>query len=184
MTIANGVIFDAESMDQVWPTKVERGRFVSTALRGCHLLERAVNDLSVSVYAAGQRGTGDPEQNQDEAGLPEGYAARIAIHEDLDVMELDFSHLVFSDSHVVNDVYDAVDQAIRRSGRKWYFLINFEDCHTWPEAWIAYAHRSKKVAVNHALGTVRYSTDGATADGQEQFSSRDEALARIAEMRS
>ena len=161
--------------------EVERGRFVSTALRSCQQLERAVHDLAVSVYAAGQKGALTVAPGADDVAAQEGYGDRIDIHDELSVMELDFSHLVFSDSEIVNDVYDAVERAIRRSGRKWYFVINFEECHIWPEAWIAYAHRSKKIAVNHALGTVRYSPAG--EDSEEHFSTRDEALKHIALMK-
>ncbi|MEM7426420.1 MAG: hypothetical protein AAF441_10010 [Pseudomonadota bacterium] len=161
----------------------ERLRFVSTALRSCHLLERAVHDLADTVYAAGRSEPDAPEVSEDID--EDGYVRRVKLHPELHVMELDFSGLVFSNSQIVYDVYDVVDAAIRRSGQKWYFLINMTECSIWPEAWVAFAHRGKKVAVNHAHGTVRFaegsSPSGVTAGGSDTpvYPSRDSALAQI-----
>ncbi len=164
----------------------ERERFVSTALRSCRHLESAVTELAETVYAAGQQ-PAEPQASRGSAAPRTGYGERVMTLDDLDIMEVDFSNLVFANSQVVNEVHDAIEAAIKESGRKWYFLINFEDCSVWPEAWVAFAHRGKKINVNHSLGTVRYSS---SADGDNRadldpdlYASREMALERIEEIK-
>ena len=158
----------------------ERQRFVTTALHSCTQLEHAIEQLSASVYAAAQqtKPARPAEQGQ--------YAKRITRHDDIDIIELDFSDFVFANSDVVNEYYDVIDETARSSGRAWYFLVNFRNCSVWPEAWVAFAHRGKKVAVNFALGTVRYgqdNTSGARMD-PNSMATREAALARIEELKA
>ena len=162
----------------------ERRRFVSTALRGCTQLERSVEELAGTVYAAGQTIESVESLDQGE------YAGRINVLEDIEVIEIDFSEFVFSNSNVVNEFYDAIDGVIRSTGRSWFFLVNNRDCSIWPEAWVAFAHRGKKVAVNHSLGTVRYAERPDSDDASDApfdpdlFASREAALAKIEELKS
>jgi hypothetical protein len=166
----------------------QRLRFVRQALSECKRLEMGVNDLAVSVYAAGRRDKGPASP---KAGA---YADRIQTFSDQEIMELDFSDLAFVSAQMVDEVFDAIDAAIRQSGRAWWLLVNFKRCVIWPEAWVAYAHRTKKVAVNHALGSVRYAEldpkqDGhaaapETAERSDILPSRDAALAQIDAMRA
>lgn len=168
----------------------ERQRFVATALRSCQQLEHAINELANTVYAAGQTEGGAPRRPASTDLAASDYAARIAIDEDADIMELDFSGLVFSSSQIVNEVHDAIEAAIQQSGRKWYFLINYQDLSIWPEAWVAFAHRGKRVNVNFSLGTARYSQASADSGasgggfGEELFLSREMAVAKIDEMKA
>ena len=101
---------------------------------------------------------------------------------------------MFSDSRIVNSFYDVIDELIAATGRKWYLIVNYRNCSIWPEAWVAFAHRGKKVNVNQSLGTVRYTAaEGSEGDdlkrAQESgfdpdlFPSRDLALARLAELK-
>ncbi len=132
----------------------ERLRFVTTALRSCQQLERAVHDLADAVYGAAQA----ESPATPIADSTDGYNARIHPDPVAEIMELDFSDLVFANSDIVYEVFDAIEAEIGRSDRKWYFLINMTGCTVWPEAWVSFAHRGKRVSVNFGLETVRYST--------------------------
>ncbi len=164
----------------------ERQHFIATALRGCQQLEQAIGELADTVYAAGHCAPESPSASTDDTGTPNPYVDRITTHEDTAIMEVDFSELVFSNAQVVNDVHDAIEAAVQASGRKWFFLINYNQVSIWPEAWVAFAHRGKRIAVNFSMGTVRYS-EGAGADSaanRDLYASRAAALAKIDEMKA
>lgn len=160
----------------------ERHRFIETALRECARLEQGVAELAETVYAAGLRAQSRPAT----ALSPEtyrGHAGRIRFHDAIDVVEIDFSDLVFSDSRIVNDVHDVIEAEVGATGRDWYFVVNHRGCSVWPEAWVAFAHRGKKVQAAHALATVRYATAADAGRDPGMLASRDQALARVAELR-
>ena len=171
----------------------ERERFLGTALRGCTRLEQAIKELGEAVYAAGDAAHGqtalDAVAEDDRI-----YAERIKFLYELDAVEIDFSNFKFTSSPIVNHFYDVVERMIEATGRKWYIIVNYQDCSIWPEAWVAFAHRGKKVNVSYSLGTVRYietapADDGAHTPAQpdsfdpDMFASRDMALARLEEMK-
>jgi hypothetical protein len=172
----------------------EHERFLRTALSGCARLERSVQELAKTVYSAGQQA-----QTALSAGLTpdeyRAYADRINVLDDLDIIEVDFSDFAFKNSKIVNEFYDVIEWVVDHTGRDWYFAVNFKDCSVWPEAWIAFAHRGKRVNVSHALGTVRYASQDANERGLQGddpasstdpglFSSREAAFAAIEEMKS
>ncbi|MGI9434072.1 MAG: histidine kinase dimerization/phospho-acceptor domain-containing protein [Geminicoccaceae bacterium] len=171
----------------------ERERFLETALRGCARLERSVDDLAKTVYAAGQ---------QAEPSAPAGasldhyrtYAGRVHVLDEMDTIEIDFGSFEFSSAKIVNDFYDVIERIIDETRRDWYLVVNYGDCSIWPEAWVAFAHRGKRVNMTHSLGTVRYaSRDDAEGGSQTDFrsdsydpnlfDSRDAAFAKIEEMK-
>lgn len=84
------------------------------------------------------------------------YADLIVFHDDLQVMEVDFSHQLFENSAMVNAFYDEIDQQISATGKRWYFLVNYKKCEILPEAWIAFAARGKTVNMAYSMGTVRF----------------------------
>ena len=155
----------------------ERLRFITTALDGCHLLERSIKELADSVYAAGQTANQTNKTPDTAKKIRNGFVDRIHIHEDVQVMELDFSGIVFSSSDVVNEIHDVIDSAIEETDQKWFFLINHTDCRVWPEAWVAFAHRGKKIRVNNALGIERYADVDDQGSTTESYPSREEAIA-------
>lgn len=120
--------------------------------------------------------------------------SRLRFHDLMDVMDVDFSHLTFADSADVNTVYDFIDAQVAETGRKWYFLVNYEDCRIDSDAWFQFALRGKNLNIASSLGSVRYAPPKSTEteirkrSQQEKFESnlfdsRDEALLRIAQMR-
>ena len=65
-------------------------------------------------------------------------------------------------------------------------FVNYRNCTVWPEAWVAFAHRGKKVNVSYSRGTVRY--DERNGDSHlhdpDLFSSRDLAIQHIEQLRA
>lgn len=119
---------------------------------------------------------------------------RIGFYPDLQVMEVDLSELMFSDSSEVNHVYDAIETRVGKTNQKWLFLVNYKNCTILPDAWIAFAHRGKKLNLAYSLGTVRYAIPDRTSNeilekskeenfDPNMFESREDALAALAEMR-
>ena len=120
---------------------------------------------------------------------------RIEFRPDLDVMEVDFSGMSFEHSRDVNDVYDFIEEQINATGRKWFFLVNYENSRIQAPAWVQYARRGKALNEIWALGSVRYAPGSETeADIRLRAESqgfrpnirntRAEALERIAEMKA
>ena len=101
----------------------------------------------------------------------------------------------FFHSRDVDDVYDYIEEAAGETGRKWYFLVNYENCKIMPEAWVRYATRGKRLNERFSLGSVRYSPGSETetdirlrAESQgfrpNIRNSRQEAIERIEEMKT
>lgn len=123
------------------------------------------------------------------------FAPRITFDDATQVMDVDFSHVTFEHSLDVDNFYDFIEDRITATRRKWYFLVNYEDCRINPEAWVQYAQRGKRLNMVFGLGSVRYAPGSETeaeirlrAESQD-FSpnirnSRAEALERIAEMQA
>lgn len=118
------------------------------------------------------------------------FEKRITFHDDFQIMEVDFSHLRFASSAQVNAFYDEIDRRIEATGRKWYFLVNYDHCEIEQAAWFAFGYRGKKVNLAHSLGTVRFNarpeTEGTIKEKAEAeafdpnlFRSRKAALARL-----
>ena len=169
----------------------ERETFVTIALSECARLERGVSDLAEAVYAAGrmQASLAEAERpNAIEPGVAEEVAARIVFEEAAEIADIDFSDHQFSDSSSVNAFYDVIESLVEASGRDWYFIVNHRNCRIWPEAWVAFAHRGKRIRVNHAKAVIRY-VDGDAADRVDAPSdpeirpSRAAAVAAVAALR-
>lgn len=157
---------------------VEQQRFVETALRGCQRLEQGVEHLAGTVYQAGQDAIKDSDASEE---VSNEYVSRIKMLVDQDIVELDFSEFAFTSSAIVNEFYDTIERIIKPTGRSWYVLVNFRKCSVWPEAWVAFAHRGKRVNATCSLGTFRYDeeSDPAAQTDPDTFCSREEALRRI-----
>ncbi len=127
---------------------------------------------------------------------PEGIDTRLDFLPDLEVFDIDLSHVHFHNTADVNAFYDRIEERIHLSGEEWwFFLINYQGCRIDPAAWIAWANRGKAVNLAHSMGTVRYDASpetrrqiehaaGTDAFDPNLFLTRDEALARIAELPS
>ena len=80
-----------------------------------------------------------------EAIVAGEYERRVTFHRQGQVMEADFSNFVFTDSSVVDAFYDHIEKKLQETGARWWFLVNYDNCKVYPEAWIAYAQRGKRV---------------------------------------
>lgn len=125
----------------------------------------------------------------------EDLIRRIKFLPDQEIMDVDFTGLSFEHTRDVNDVYDIIDELIEPTGRKWYFLINYEDTKIQSPAWVQYAARGKTLNINWSLGSVRYAPGSETetdirlrAESQgfrpNIRNTREEALERIEEMKA
>lgn len=123
------------------------------------------------------------------------FVRRVKFDEARVIMDVDFSHFTFNHSRDVNDFYDYLEERIKESDRRWFFLVNMNGCQILPGAWIQYAHRGKRLNEAGSLGSVRYAAGSETeADIRLRAESagfrpnirntREEALALIEEMRA
>ena len=110
-------------------------------------------------------------------------------------MQTDFSNFTFHHSRDVDDFYDHIEERIKQTDQKWYFLVNYNGCQILPQAWIQYARRGKALNIAASMGSVRYATGSETeqeirgrAQSQEFRpnirNTRTEAIARIDEMKA
>jgi len=166
----------------------DRDRFIGNAMADCARLEAGIDQLASTVYAAVGARHRD-RQPAPPAEIESEFADRVRVFDDLQVVEVDFSDFVLSNSATVNAFYDYLEQRIEATGNRWYILVNYRHCSVWPEAWVAFAHRGQKVNIEYSLGTVRYveasepGEDPNLLADPDLFASRDEALARIDELR-
>lgn len=149
----------------------DRAGFIGRALDECQRMERGVADLADSVYSAAR----EPARR---SPVDAEIARRIEVRSDANIIELDLSHYVFTNSEAVRAFYGALEALVRQTRKRWYLLVNAENCRVWPEAWVAYAHWGRKIALTYAHGTVRYDTSGAD-DHADTCASRDDAMAQI-----
>ncbi|MGB0748509.1 MAG: hypothetical protein ACPGO3_07160 [Magnetospiraceae bacterium] len=192
LTAIRGALEILRDFPDLEPEK--RQKFLETALRGCDRLAISIDELARSVYEAGD----EPEISAAPPPPPEQkseYDDRIQLHQDLEIMEIDFSDFVFNSSATVNAFYDAIENQLEaHEGRSWYFMVNYKKCSIWPEAWVAFAHRGKKIKVNFSLGTLHFiekdpeeqsAHDKPLADSYDpdMCDSRQEALNRIAALK-
>jgi hypothetical protein len=128
-------------------------------------------------------------------GLENFQADRLQFDDELEVMEVDFSDLTFGSTQEVNELYDFIESRIADTRKKWFFLVNYRNCHIEPDAWFAFGHRGKLLNKASSLGSVRYdASKAAQAEIKERAevekfdanlcASREEGLARIAELRA
>ncbi len=119
----------------------------------------------------------------------------VDFHDDIRVMEVHFNEMIFEDSTMVDEVYDALEAGIANSGQsKWFFLVNYRNCRIYETAWIRFAQRGKSLNIAHSMGSVRFSVRedlGQTIENSAKkqnfdpnlFSSRETALAEIERMK-
>lgn len=123
------------------------------------------------------------------------FVRRLSFDADKVIMEADFSHFTFYHSRDVNDFYDYIEERIRETDRKWFFLVNLNGCEILPAAWGQYAYRGKILNKAASLGSARFAAGSETeADIRMRAetagfrpnirNSRDEALDLIEELRA
>ncbi len=119
----------------------------------------------------------------------------ITFHPDSQVMEVDFSNVMFDVSATVHSAYDNIDRQLENTKSKWFFLVNYRDCRVMSEAWITFAHRGKITNLSYSLGSARFAVrddigEEILQSAKEEnfdpnlFHTRDEALAHLAQIRS
>lgn len=120
---------------------------------------------------------------------------RIRFDDAGEVLSVDFSDLRFESSAQVDEIYDEITEAIERTGRKWFFVVDYGNSRVDLQARLTWEHRGKKLNEAWSLGSVRFQASGETRDaltrrggGNPYYAnlaeSRDEALALVAHMRA
>lgn len=136
-----------------------------------------------------KRVTHDPNYVLDD------FVRRITFDDDAQIMDVDFAHFTFHHTRDVDDFYDFIEERIAATGKKWFFLINYDNCQILPGAWVRYAYRGKRLNIASSLGSVRYAPGSETeadirmrAESQDFRpnirNTREEAMERIREMKS
>jgi branched-chain amino acid transport system ATP-binding protein len=119
---------------------------------------------------------------------------RIIFHDAIETMEVDFAGMTFGGAADVDAFYDEADRVLAATGRRWYFLIAYQDCSIAPAAWDRFAARGKQTNVAHSLGTVRVGASEQTRKAIREdasrelfranmFATRDQAMLALGEMR-
>lgn len=121
--------------------------------------------------------------------------ARVRLEPDADLAHVDFSNLSFEHSRDVNDIYGWLEEIIRPTGRRWYFLVDYTGTRIQSPAWVRFSARSQDFNDRFALGAVRFAPGSETeTDIRLRAQSRgirpnirntrEEGLARIAELKA
>ncbi len=93
---------------------------------------------------------------------PGDFVRRVTFLPDEQIMQVDFSDFTFYHSRDVNDFYDHLEARVKSTERKWFFLINYNNCRIMPESWVQFARRGKAFNLAASLGTVRYAAGSET----------------------
>lgn len=126
---------------------------------------------------------------------PEDFVDRLRFDEARAIMEVDFSHFTFHHSRDVDAIYDHLEETVRKTGRRWFILVNLDGCQIMPAAWVRYALRGKRLNIAASLGSVRFAAGSETETVIRQRAesqgfrpnirnTREEALELIEEMRA
>ncbi|MEZ5658682.1 MAG: hypothetical protein R3E83_09155 [Burkholderiaceae bacterium] len=81
---------------------------------------------------------------------------RISFDEPHETLRVDFSDLVFENSAQVDEAYDQLTRAIRDTGQKWFFMVDYRNSRVDLPARLTWEHRGKKLNESWSLGSVRY----------------------------
>nr|WP_309503983.1 hypothetical protein [uncultured Roseovarius sp.] len=99
------------------------------------------------------------KQNLEPSHTLTDFVRRVRFDDESGIMHVDFSHFTLNHSRDVDDVYDYLEERLKETGRKWFFLVDMNGCQIMPGAWIRYAFRGKALNIAYSLGSVRYAAD-------------------------
>ncbi|WP_157933023.1 hypothetical protein [Roseovarius salinarum] len=209
----NGTRIDPEA----WTAYSRRGRALNLAHSMGSVRFDASDETREQILRAANTEAFDPNLFSDRdaaiarlAGLPgkrrkrvvhdpnytlSDFVRRLSFDDTTVIMDVDFSHFTFHHSRDVDDFYDYIEERIKETDRKWFFLVNLNGCRILPAAWVRYAHRGKRLNEAASLGTARFAAGSETAEDirlraeTQGFrpnirNTRDEALELIEEMRA
>jgi branched-chain amino acid transport system ATP-binding protein len=122
------------------------------------------------------------------------FRDRVVFHDAIETMEADFRDLDFASPAIVDAFFDEQEVLVASTGKRWYFLVNYDRCSIANAAWERFAERGKQINIAHSLGTVRVVTSAELRQairrdaGREMFranifATRDQALQALGVMR-
>jgi len=120
---------------------------------------------------------------------------RIRLDRETCIAEIDLSGISFEHSRDVNDIFNWIEEVVRSTRQKWYFLYDYEGTRIQSPAWLQYSIRAERLRDAWSLGSVRYAAGSETetdirlrAEARttrpNMRNTRAEALARIEEMKA
>ncbi|MEO0487238.1 MAG: hypothetical protein AAF092_15135 [Pseudomonadota bacterium] len=123
-----------------------------------------------------------------------GFIKRFVFRPKDQILDIDFSGVNMAHSRDVHDIYNWLEHAVRATGQKWWFVMDYTGFRIQSGAWVPYDQRKTACEAEFALGTVRYAPGAETeTDIRLRMESRgtrpnirntrEEALARLAELR-
>lgn len=112
-----------------------------------------------------------------------------------DICEIDLTGISYEHSRDVNDIFNWIEELIRPTRQKWWFLLNYNGTRIQSPAWVQFDARRRAFNHSFALGSVRYAMGSETeTDIRLRHESRgtrpnirntrDEALSRLVEMQT
>ncbi|GGL81306.1 hypothetical protein [Wenxinia marina] len=125
----------------------------------------------------------------------EAIRRRVQLEPETGIAHIDLSGLSLEHSRDVNDVFGWLEEILRPTGRRWWFLIDYTGTRIQSPAWVQYSLRGKDMNARYSLGSVRFAPGSETetdirlraASGGFRpniRNTREEALARIAELKA
>ena len=123
------------------------------------------------------------------------FLDRISLIPETEIVDINMRDVHFKSARESYLFHDVLDRIVTETGKTWYFLTCFEGCTIIADTAHQFSMRRTRTHTNHCRKAVRY---GASAELDramtsletspnavcESFSSREEALQKIVEMRS
>lgn len=111
-------------------------------------------------------------------------ADRITFDAPRSVCDVDLRMLRLETDAQAHAFFDAAERKIAARGGKWWLLVDYTEFEVEPKAWVAFAHRAKKLSQTYTHGAARFDARREGGGAAGYCASRAEALARIDEMQA
>ena len=123
------------------------------------------------------------------------FLGRISLMGRPNIVDIDMRDVHFQSARETYLFHDVLDRIVAETGKKWFFLTCFEGCTITENAAHQFSMRRSRTHTSHCRGAVRYGAsrelDRAMTSLEwnrialrESFSTREEALQKIEEMRA
>ncbi|WP_194097442.1 hypothetical protein [Marivivens aquimaris] len=87
---------------------------------------------------------------------------RVSFDRENDICELDLTDLSYEHSRDVNDVFNWIEELLRQTRQKWWFLMNYNGTRIQSPAWVQFDARRRSFHDTFSLGSVRFAMGSET----------------------